>query len=305
MTPFDKRPDCSPLIKRTAEDMKIRNMSPRTIDTYTYQLARYEGFLKGLDKHPSEATPDDIREYQLMLIEVKKLGWSSFNQAVCSLRFLYRYTIPRDWHVAMIPFGKKPMVLPAVLSHQEVERLLACVTNLKHQTILTTLYAAGLRLSEGLNLTAADIDSDRMLLHVRRGKGHKDRMVPISPRLLEVLREYWKAERPPGCLFPGKMADRPINDRCIQRTFKMAGLAAGIKKPSISPHTLRHSYATGLLEAGVDLLTIGRLLGHASFTRTMIYLHVRRPHLESAPSPIDLLPVRQLPGWTKTPTPHH
>lgn len=164
MTPFDKRPDRSPLIKRTAADMKIRNMSPRTIDRYTYQLARYEGFLKGLDKHPSEATPDDIREYQLMLIEVKKLGWSSFNQAVCSLRFLYRYTIPRDWHVAMIPFGKKPKVLPAVLSHQEVERLLACATNLKHRTILTTLYAAGLRLSEGLNLTAADIDSDRMLL---------------------------------------------------------------------------------------------------------------------------------------------
>ena len=302
MTPFENRADRSELIIRAGADMKIRNMSARTIDTYTYQLARYEDFLKGLGRHPSEATPEDIREYQLMLIEVKKLGWSSFNQAVCSLRFLYRYTLPRDWHVTMIPFGKKPKVLPAVLSHQEVERLLECVTNLKHRTVLTALYAAGLRLSEGLNLTVADIDSDRMLLHVRRGKGHKDRMVPISPRLLQTLRDYWKVDRPPTFLFPGKSADKPLNDRCIQRTFKMAALTAGIKKENISPHTLRHSYATGLLEAGVDLLTIGRLLGHASFTRTMVYLHVRRPHLESAPSPIDLLPVRQLPGWTKSPT---
>lgn len=303
MTPHENRTDRSPLNMRVAADMKIRNMSPRTIDSYTYQLARYEDFLKGLGKHATEATPDDIREYQLVLIEVRKLGWSSFNQAVCSLRFLYRYTLPRDWHVAMIPFGKKPKVLPAVMSHEEVERLLACVTNLKHRTLLTTLYAAGLRLSEGLHLTVPSIDSDRMLLHVRRGKGNKDRMVPFSPRLLETLREYWKAERPPTYLFPGKTSDKPMNDRCIQRTFKMSALAAGIQKEGMSPHTLRHSYATGLLEAGVDLLTIGRLLGHASFTRTMVYLHVRRPHLESTPSPIDLLPVRQLPGWTKRPDP--
>ncbi len=301
MTPFENRAEQSALIRRAAADMKIRNMSSRTIDTYTYQLSRFEDFLKGLDKHPAEATPEEIREYQLMLIEVKKLGWSSFNQAVCSLRFLYRYTLPREWHVAMIPFGKKPKVLPAVLSGEEVERLLGCVTNLKHRTLLTTLYAGGLRLSEGLGLTIPDIDSDRMLLHVRHGKGNKDRMVPISPRLLEILRGYWKAERPPTCLFPGKSADKQLNDRCIQRTFKMAALTAGIKKENISPHTLRHSYATGLLEAGVDLLTIGRLLGHASFTRTMVYLHVRRPHLESTPSPLDLLPVRQLPGWTKRP----
>lgn len=301
MTPFENRSNQSPLIKRAAADMKIRNMSPRTIDTYTYQLARYEDFLKSLGKHPAEAEPDDIREYQLMLIEAKKLGWSSFNQAVCSLRFLYRFTLPRDWHVAMIPFGKKPKVLPAVMAHQEVEQLLECVSNLKHRMLLTTLYAAGLRLSEGSNLKASDIDSQRMLMHIRHGKGNKDRLVPLSPRLLQALREYWKAERPTSYLFPGSAHDKPINGRCVQRTFKMAALTSRVHKPGVTPHTLRHSFATGLLEAGVDLLTIGRLLGHASFTRTMVYLHVRRPHLESAPSPMDWLPVRQLPGWTKRP----
>lgn len=301
MTPHEKRPDRSQLNNRMAADMKIRNMSPRTIDSYTYHVSRYENFLKDLGKHPGDAEPDDVREFQLYLIETRKLGWSSFNQAVCGLRFLYRFSLPRDWHVAMIPFGKKPKVLPAVMSHQEVERLLECVSNLKHRMLLTTLYAAGLRLSEGSNLKASDIDSSRMLMHIRHGKGNKDRLVPLSPRLLHALREYWKAERPTSFLFPGKATDTPINSRCMQRTFKMAALTARVHKPGVTPHTLRHSFATGLLEAGVDLLTIGRLLGHASFTRTMVYLHVRRPHLESTPSPMDWLPVRQLPGWTKRP----
>ncbi|MFK8112076.1 MAG: tyrosine-type recombinase/integrase [Rubripirellula sp.] len=299
MTPHENRK--TPLTSRMAGDMVIRNLSPRTVDSYTYHVARFENFLKDLGRHPAEATADDIREFQLYLVEVRKVSWSSFNQAVCGLRFLYRYTLPRDWHVAAIPFGKKPKVLPAVMSDQEVDRLFQCVTNLKHQTLLMTLYAAGLRLSEGSNLTIRDIDSDRMLLRVARGKGNKERLVPISPKLLSVLRQYWKAERPPNFLFPGKTPDNPINGTSMQKAFKLAALKAGIKK-EVSPHTLRHSYATGLLEAGVDLLTIGRLLGHKSFTRTMIYLHVRRPHLESTPSPLDWLPVRQLPGWTKKPS---
>lgn len=200
------------------------------------------------------------------------------------------------WPVTMIPFGKRPKKLPAVLSMAEVDNLLACVRSLKHRTFLMTLYASGLRLNEAASLMIADIDSQRMQLRVGSGKGQKERLVPMSPRLLEALREYWKTERTPKYLFPGKTFETSLSGTTIQKTCKQAATKAGIRK-RVTPHTLRHSYATGLLEAGVDLLTIGRLLGHKSFMTTMIYLHVRRPHLESTPSPIDWLPVRQLPGW--------
>ena len=196
----------------------------------------------------------------------------------------------------MVPFGKRPKTLPTVLSRQEVNELLQCTANLKHRTFLTTLYAAGLRLSEAANLQLADIDSHRMQLRVACGKGKKERHVPLSPRLLKELRVYWIKYRPSLFLFPGKTHDRPYADTSIQKAIKKSAKLAGIKK-RVHPHVLRHSYATGLLEAGVDLLTISRLLGHASFTTTMIYLHCRRPHLESAPSPLDWLPVRQLPTY--------
>lgn len=293
MTPHSER--ATPLTQRMAGDMKIRNMSPRTIDTYTYHITHFERFL---NKPAEQASPEDVRSFQLYLIEERHVSWSAFNQAVCALRFLYRTTFPRDWHVTMIPFGKKPKVLPAVLSNEEVDRLLQCVANLKHRTLLATLYAAGLRLSEGSHLKVSDVDSQRMLLRVAAGKGNKERLVPMSPRLLDELRNYWRVLRPPAYLFPGQTPDRAISGTTVQKAFKMAALRAGIHK-TVTPHTLRHTYATGLLEAGVDFLTIGRLLGHKSFTRTMIYLHVRRPHLERTPSPLDWLPVRQLPGWTK------
>jgi site-specific recombinase XerD len=196
----------------------------------------------------------------------------------------------------MIPFGKRPKKLPTVLGQTEVERLLACVPNAKHRMVLLTLYAAGLRLSEGLHLCVADLDGDRMQLKVTSGKGRKQRLVPLSPRLLQELREYWKQARPPQYLFTGKTPDVPLSSTTVQKACKLAVAKAGIQK-EVTPHTLRHSYATGLLEAGVDLLTIGQLLGHKSFTTTMVYLHVRRPHLQSTPSPIDWLPVRQCPRW--------
>jgi len=296
MTPWQKR--ATPLIQRMAEDMTIRNLAQKTIDAYTYHVGRFATFL---EKPAEQATPEDVRSFQLHLVEERKVGWSTFNQAVCGLRFLYRITLPRPWHVEMIPFGKRPKKLPTVLCTNEVEQLLACVKSLKHRTLLLTLYAAGLRLGEATSLQIPDIDSQRMLLHINRGKGQKDRIVPLSPRLLSELREYWKQERPPTYLFPGRTPEVPLSGTTIQKMCKQAALKAGLSK-RISPHTLRHSFATGLLEAGVDLLTIGRLLGHKSFSTTLIYLHVRRPHLESTPSPIDWLPVRQLPGW-KTPPP--
>ena len=292
MTPHQKR-TLSPITQRMAGDMLVRNLAQRTIDAYTYHVER---FAKHFGKPLDQLGPEEIRLYQLHLVEVKKASWSSFNQAVCGLRFLYHVTLPQPWAVQHIPFGKRPKKLPSVLGSEEVSRLIACVPALKHRTLLLTLYAAGLRLNEGTHLEIPDIDSARMLLKVRHGKGNKQRLVPLSPRLLQELRDYWKQARPTGFLFPGKTPDAPLSSTTIQKACKLAAAMAHIHKP-ITPHTLRHSYATGLLEAGVDLLTIGRLLGHKSFTTTMIYLHVRRPHLESTPSPLDWLPVRQCPRW--------
>ena len=294
-TPFSNRQ--SPTTRRMAEDMLVRNLAHSTIDSYTYQI---DQFLQHAGRPAEELGPEEIRAFQLYLIQDKNVGWSSFNQAVCALRFLYRFTIPRDWHVKMIPFGKRPKKLPLVLGQEDAMRLIQCATNLKHRTILTTLYAAGLRLSEGLHLKAADLDSKRMQLRVTRGKGRKERLVPLSPRLLKSLREYWRQTRPSGYLFPGKTPDVPLSSTTMQKACKVAAREAGLSR-SITPHSLRHSYATAMLEAGVDLLTISRLLGHKSFTTTMIYLHVRRPHLNSTPSPLDWLPIRQCPGWLQSP----
>lgn len=291
MTPHEKRP--GPLTIRLAEDMRIRNLSPRTIDAYTYHAERFADFIqKPLDL----AIVEDVRSFQLYLIDTRKLAYSSFNQAVCALRFLYTHTIRVPWPVTMVPFGKRPKTLPVVLGGQEVNELLTCTKNLKHRTFITTLYATGMRFSEAANLRIADIDSKRMQIRITHGKGAKQRQVPLSPRLLDELRSYWKQYKPTSLLFHGNSADKTYADTSIQKAIKASALLANINK-NVTPHTLRHSYATGLLEAGVDLLTISRLLGHASFSTTMIYLHCRREHLNSAPSPLDWLPVKQLPTY--------
>jgi integrase/recombinase XerD len=292
MTPHEKRN--SAICIRMAQDMKIRNMASATIDAYTYHVDKFEQFL---GTHSiRDVSPEDIRRFQLHLIEVRKIGFSSFNQAVCGLRFLYSVTLKRDWSVVMIPFGKRAKTLPTVLGGEEVEALLQCTPYLKHRTFFMTLYAAGLRLSEATHLKISDIDSQRMQLNIQSGKGKKQRQVPLSPRLLTALRAYWQKHHPKTLLFPGKTPDKPYAGTSIQKTIKASAKRAKIKK-NVTPHTLRHSYATGLLEAGVDILTISRLLGHANFTTTMVYLHVRRTHFLRAPSPLDWLPTRQLPKW--------
>jgi len=291
MTPYQQR--LTPITDRMAGDMKIRHLAQATIDAYTYHVGRFADFIQ---KPLGDATAEDVRSFQLYLIEEKKVGWSSFNQAVCGLRFLYATTLPKPWPVAMIPFGKRPRRLPTVLGVQEVDALLRCTKNLKQRTFLMTLYSGGLRLSEAANLRIPHVDSGRMQLNVAAGKGNKQRLVPLSPRLLTELRAYWKQYQPTNYLFPGKTPDRPYASTSIQKAIKASAKQAGIKK-NVTPHVLRHSYATGLLEAGVDILTISRLLGHASFATTMIYLHVRQVHLGSTPSPLDWLPIRQLPGW--------
>jgi len=291
MTPYQKR--LTPITDRMAGDMRIRNLAQATIDAYTYHVGRFADFIQ---RPIGDATAEDVRNFQLYLVEEKKVGWSTFNQAVCGLRFLYTTTLPKPWPITSIPFGKRPRRLPTVLAVEEVDALLQCTKNLKQRTFLMTLYSGGLRLSEAADLQIAHIDSARMQLNVAAGKGNKQRLVPLSPRLLAELRTYWKQYRPTHYLFPGKTPDRPYAATSIQKAIKASAKQAGIKK-NVTPHTLRHSYATGLLEAGVDILTISRLLGHASFATTMVYLHVRQVHLGSTPSPIDWLPVRQLPGW--------
>ncbi|XZE19393.1 tyrosine-type recombinase/integrase [Pirellulaceae bacterium SH449] len=291
MTPYHKR--VTAFTKPMAEDMQLRNLSPRTIDAYTYHVDR---FALRFGKHPEELGPDEIREFQLWMINELKSSWIQFNQAVCALRFFYTVTAKRDWVVKQIPYGQRPKKLPVVLSGDEVSRIIACITNIKHRTVLLTLYSAGLRIAEGLQLKVSDIDSQRMMLKVTQGKGAKDRYVPISPRLLTALRLYWKECRPSDYLFPGRTDDTPLNKAVVQKACSLATAQAKINK-HVTPHTMRHSYATGLLEAGVDLMAISKLLGHSSFLTTMVYLHCRRQHFENSPSPIDWLPVRQCPKW--------
>jgi len=267
-----------PVIERMVGDMKIRHKAQATIDAYTYHVQRFAQFL---GKPLQPATPDDVRNFQLHLIEERRISWSSYNQAVCGLRFLYTHTHRVPWPVTMVPFAKRPRRLPTVLSFEEVEALLQCTPNLKQRTFLTTLYAAGLRLSEAAQLRIPDIDSRRMQLNIARGKGCKQRLVPLSPRLLQELRQYWREHRPSDYLFPGKTPDRPYAGTSIQKAIKASARRAGIQKP-VTPHVLRHSYAPGLLEAGVDLLTISRLVGHASFSTTMVYLlHTWNQKLEA------------------------
>ncbi|MEZ6137068.1 MAG: site-specific integrase [Pirellulaceae bacterium] len=293
MTPYQHR--LNRYISRMAKDMKIRNMAQSTIDSYTWHVTKFCEFF---DSPPEDLGPEEIRQYQLYMIEQKKSSWSSFNQAVCGLRFLYEVSLKRHWAVRHIPFGKRPKTLPVVLSDEEAIRLIQCVDNPKHRMVLLTCYATGMRLREATNLRVADVDGDRQQIRITLGKGSKERLVPASPRLLEELREYWKLERPRNYFFPGMNHDTPLSSATVQKACKLGVAKAQINKPA-TPHTMRHTFATSMLEAGVDLLTISKLLGHASFVTTMIYLHVRRQHFDRSPSPIDWMPVRQCPQWAE------
>lgn len=289
----------TPLRQRFIEDMQIRNYSRQTVECYVYRVAC---FAKHFGRSPTQLGREEIRQYQVHLVREKKVSWPCFNQTVCALRFLYRITLPRPWPVTMIPYGKQPKRLPVVLAPEEVVQLLACARPLRSRVLLTTLYAAGLRVEEALYLRLADIDSARMLLRVACGKGAKERLVPLSPRLLMELRAYWRACRPTTWLFPGKRPDAPLGEAVAQKACRRAAQEAGILK-RVTPHTLRHSYATHLLEAGEDLLTIQQLLGHRSFSTTLVYLHVRQPHMQSIQSPLDWLPLEQCPQLVAPPEP--
>lgn len=274
----------TPLRKRMIEDLQIRNYSPCTIETYVRVVA---GFARHHGRSPDLLGTEDIRSYQVHLLEAKT-GWSVFNQTVCALRFLYRVTLQRDWPLERLPYGKKPKRLPLVLSQEEVLSFLGAVNNPKYRVALTTEYAAGLRISELVHLRVEDIDSARMMIHIRHGKGDKARLVPLSTVLLDQLRSYWRVERPKTWLFPGRSLEAHVVQKTIWEACDRARQAAGLRK-HVTPHTLRHCYATHLLEAGTDIRTVQALLGHASLSSTMIYTHVRRRLITATRSPLDLI----------------
>jgi integrase/recombinase XerD len=274
----------TPLRQRMIEDMRIRNYSPKTIKDYVSRVAR---FARYFGKSPDQLGPEHIHGYQVHLLE-EKSSWSNFNNAVCALRLFYRVTLKKDWMIKHLPYGKRPKTLPVVLSKDEVLRLFAALHKLSHRIILMTAYSAGLRASEVARLRVEDIDCGRMLIRVRQGKGQKDRYVMLSATLLEVLGGYGKLAQPTDWLFPGERAGHYISPRTLNRACKDAAEAAGIQK-RITMHTLRHCFATHLLESGIDIRTIQKLLGHAKLETTSRYTHVSDAKLRSTPSPLDLL----------------
>lgn len=275
----------NPLRKRMIEDLEIRNYSPRTIKSYIFCVSH---FAKFFGKSPEFLGPEEVRRYQVYLVHEKKASWALLNQTVCALRFLYRHILQKDWMVNHIPFAKKPRTLPVVLSRQEIAKLFQHVRNLKHRMVLKTMYASGLRLSEAVNLLVSDIDSQRMLIRVRQGKGKKDRYAPLSPTLLAQLREYWRSYQPQSYLFPGRDRRRPINTTAVQRAVGIACRFAGLLKPATT-HTMRHCFATHHLEAGTDLKTLQVVLGHADLNTTALYLHVNARASQAATQAKDLL----------------
>ena len=276
----------TPLRQRYRQDLQLRNYSPKTQQVYEECVSL---FARHFGKSPELLGPEQIRTYPLYLAHEKQASWSRFNQTVCALRFLYRHTLHKDWIIQHIPFPRKESRLPQVLSLEEVSRFLQAIPQLKYRMLLTTIYATGLRASEALHLEVADIDSPRMSIRVRQGKGHKDRYALLSPKLLVLLREYWKAVRPTRWLFPSSAPDRPVSLDSLQEAVRRARRASGLVK-RVTAHTLRHSFATHLLESGTNIRVIQVLLGHNSLRTTARYTHVTTAALASTVSPLDSLP---------------
>ena len=275
------------LRQRMTEDMQVRNLSLNTQRSYLQQVTRFACYF---GKSPCQLGPEEIRSYQVYLTVEKELAPGSIQIAIAALRFLYRVTLKREWNCGeVLPHPKAPEKLPIVLSPEEVLHFLDCVKLRKHQVILTVCYAAGLRISEAVRLTASVIDSQRMVIRVDQGKGQKDRYVMLSPKLLETLRGYWMDVRPKDWLFPGRFPGRPISRDAVGMACEEARQLSGLIKP-VTPHSLRHAFAVHLLESGVDVRTIQLLLGHRSLATTARYLRIATTKVCATSSPLDLLP---------------
>jgi site-specific recombinase XerD len=274
----------SPLRQRMLDDMKFRNMSPSTQKVYTYAVANFSAFH---GRSPDKLGIEQVREYRLHLMS-RGLKAASINPIIGALRFFYGTTLGQKQVAEQIPYGRIEDTLPAVLAQDEVVRFLKAVTDLKMRTAFITIYAAGLRVSEAVKLTADDIDSARMVLVIRQAKGRKDRYVMLSEQLLAILRAYWKRAHLQHLLFPGPDPSRPITTRSVERACRKAAEAAGLDR-SITVHTLRHSFATHLLEQGVDIHVIQDLLGHRNIATTTRYARVAINTIRQIQSPLELL----------------
>lgn len=283
----------TPLRQRMIEDMQLRGLSPKTQQAYVRtvrQLAEYYG------QSPDQITEEELRQYFLYLKNEKQVSRSTCTVALCGIKFLYEHTLQRTWPTLSLVRSPREKKLPVVLSREEVHRILSRLYLKHHRVCLSTIYSCGLRITEGVSLQVADIDSSRRLLHIRGGKGGKDRYVPLPQRTLGLLRQLWTTHRHPTLLFPASLSKRgprvtrakTITPRSVQRAFKVALAESKVNKPA-TVHTLRHSYSTHLLEAGVDLRIIQTYLGHRSPATTAIYTHLTDKSKERTAVTIDQL----------------
>jgi integrase/recombinase XerD len=288
------------LLQCLHDELVRRHYALTTINSY---MKIVKAFRRHTGGRLERVGPDALRRYQVFLLEERKLAVGTVVAQIAALRFFCRHVLKRRDVKEDLPYPKHRRRLPVVLSPEEVQRLIAGAKNLYHRTLLMTLYGAGLRRSELSRLKVRNIDSQRMVLRIEQGKGGRDREVPLSPTLLVALREYYRWMRPQTFLFPGTQngwrADTPITARVIWDAVRLATRKAGLDK-HVTPHTLRHSYATHLLEAGADLRTIQLLLGHADLSHTTVYLHLSRRHLQAAPNPLEQLQVPQAPAMPRS-----
>jgi len=287
------------LRKMMLDELERRNYSQTTRRAY---LLGVEQFAKHFHRSPDQLNLDHIRDYQAHLFRVRNLEPNTVAVRLAALRFLFVAVLKRPWTVADTPYPKRPDKLPTVLSQDEVARMIDAAVTPLHRAVLMTLYGTGLRRAEVTRLKVSDIDTQRMVIHVLGGKGRKDRDVMLSPKLLEALREYWRSlkHKPKEWLFPGggrahNNPQQPMSDKVVWHAVQQAARRAGIEK-AVHPHTLRHSFATHLLEAGVDLRTIQLLMGHSDLKATTVYLHLSHRHLQATASPLDSLPPENSPA---------
>ena len=282
------------LRKMMLEELQRRNYAETTINSY---LRTVEEFSRRFNCSPDRLGPRHIREYQAELFQKRKFSPNTVTQRLAALRFFYTKTLKKVWSIEETPYPKKTLHMPTILSQEEVARLIDAARPPFHRTLLMALYATGLRRAELARLKVSDVDSKRMVIHVRGGKGRKDRDVMLSPKLLEALREYWRGlqRKPSAWLFPGNRwhtGDTPITTKVVWNACKEAAQRAGLQK-DVHPHTLRHCFATHLLEAGADLRMIQILLGHRDLKETTIYLHLSQRHLHATASPLDSLQLKE------------
>src|SRR4051812_46853078 len=275
------------LRKLMLEELQRRNYSQTTVTSYIKTL---EDFAKYFHRPPDELGPNEIRAYQVYLLQQRKQGVRTVGHHTAALRFFFCKTLKRAYPVEEVPYPKAPRRLPIILTQAEAVRLIDSASNLFHRAMLMTVYSTGMRRAEMCQLKVEDIDSERMLIPIRQGKSRRDRDVPLSPKLLETLREYWRWMRPKTYLFPGTIngsrANQPITPKMLWEACREAAQRAGITKP-VRPHLLHHSFATHLLEGGADLPTVPALLGHADLKPTSLYLHLSERHLQAAGTPLD------------------